>query len=261
MYSLTFRDPYLNMTRTVHALSSSHTPSDALLVLGSGLWYLRNPASGGLAAWGSMIHEMFENVKEHQGYPTRTLSSPWDTMNQSSESFLPGFLPFNPLRHSSKSAPRDFAISDAIVFLPIPDPVEAKLDAGRADTIFHSDVEAMNADLHARLSHPSPPPIVIPFVFNQLLVDEETTDGLHYSALIMRKQAEILLGWRCNDVMRDAGAPGMCCKRYNSPRPVQAIFIFTLAILIPIIAVTSHLGEYNGYRHGLIVNYQLPTPL
>ena len=133
-------------------------------------------------------------------------------------------------------------IADSIIFLPVTRPVDTRLSADRAETINHVDVEAMNSGLLARLltSHttgltPSvhtTAPIVVPTVFNDLLVPEETDDGLHYSVKIVKKQAEILLGYRCNDAASEMS--GVCCRKDRQVTPIQVIVLFFVCAWAPL---------------------------
>jgi hypothetical protein len=138
--------------------------------------------------------------------------------------------------------PGQTGIADSIVFLPVTRPEDSRLNADRAETINHVDVEAMNSGLLARLltSHTSgltpsihtTAPVIIPTVFNDLLVPEETDDGLHYSAKIVKKQAEILLGYRCNDVASDMS--GACCRREKRVTVIQVIVLFFVCAWAPL---------------------------
>lgn len=256
MDKLIHRDPYLNSTKThelLHSTSIAPNPS-ALLVMGSGLWYLRNPDSGGLSAWGEMIHSTFESFKIAQGSPSSPLQNPWDTLNARSGLFgssHAGSVLDHSKRQLLKPSSTSFSLSDAIIFLPVVDAVQSRLSPARAQSIQHTDIEAMNADLLARLAHPDPPPIVLPTVFNEMLPEEETTDGLHFSDKIMDQQAQILLGWRCNDVLKESGASpqGACCKRYRWVRPMQGLLVLLLAVWAPMgVVLGSRLGE-SSIRH------------
>jgi hypothetical protein len=206
-----------------------------------------------------MIHKTFESLKQHQGMPKTALMAPWDTMELGSGVTAPGLLPYDDTERSAAVADvqrrrlagrkyGDFALADAVIFLPVVEAVSDRLSPPRAETILHTDIEAMNADLFARLAHPNPPPVVIPAVFNHLLVDSETEDGLHFSEKIMNKQAELLLGWRCNDAMRSQSSKGICCRRFEWTRPVQAMVLFLLVLWAPLgRVVTARLCKPSAF--------------
>ncbi|KAG6912037.1 hypothetical protein DXG01_000285 [Tephrocybe rancida] len=164
-----FWDPFLNSTHTFDLVQSArddvHRP--ALLVLGSGLWYLRySNSSGGLPAWeANMEHILAEVAKS----------------------------PVKP--------------ADNVVILPVEQVVPSKLNQDRADSLRLSDIDAMNSDLSHRINPSSSGllfsgkpayPVSLPLVFNELLAPSETDDGLHFSELVVKTQATILLNLRCS---------------------------------------------------------------
>lgn len=226
------RDPWLNSTETTQFLSTTPANPTSLLVIGSGLHYLRHPSSGGLGAWTKTIRKTFDQLRANQGTPRARILQPWDSMKTTHFSLFPGVLPDNS-NIEARQAAHDFGLSDAVIFLPVMKPVEDKLTAERKE-IRHSDVELMNAVIEGQLNEENPPPIVVPSVFNELLIDNQTTDGLHYSDTIVNKQAELLLGWRCNDALRYKGQQGTCCARYKTIRPLQALILLFLGVWAPV---------------------------
>ncbi|KZT30628.1 Cas1p-domain-containing protein [Neolentinus lepideus HHB14362 ss-1] len=204
-------DPFLNSSRVADIvasgldLSAPARPSPhsrpALLVLGSGLWYLRySESSGGLPAWESNVEKILNSISV--------------TSSQ---------------------------MADEIVMLPVEEVVPVKLTRERADTMRMPDIDAMNSDLYHRINPPSsdtirlfypsrpPMPVSFPAVFNLMLDPSRTDDGLHFSDDVVRIQANILLNSRCNHVLpKKFPFDKTCCRRYPWP---SSIYLASVAVM------------------------------
>lgn len=210
---LFYWDPFLNGTHALDILrSGTKSGRPSLAVFGSGLWYLRHRDSGGIAAWEAMIDRTYSII------------------SQNSEN-----------------------IADQIVWLPVEEPVSSKLSAERSATIHPSDVEAMNADLIHRVT-PAPPsfsfsseyvvpskpskrkvPVSLPIALNLMLDDSQTADGLHFSAPILKAQANLLLNLRCNDVLpKRFPLDKTCCRSYPTPPFLEILVLFVLVAWGPL---------------------------
>ncbi|KAG1757657.1 10 TM acyl transferase domain found in Cas1p-domain-containing protein [Suillus lakei] len=205
-----FWDPYLNTSGTL-SLVHGHLPSlgvddrPAMLVLGSGLWYLRYAhTTGGLSAWEANMESLLESVSAVQTKP-----------------------------------------ADEVVMLPVEDIVHSKLSPERAETMHSSDVDAMNSDLHHRInpspgiysifsSSPAALPVSLPLVFNKMLDDASTQDGLHFSDDIVKAHANVLLNLRCNNVWpKTSPFDKTCCRAYPSPSFLQLAILAAVVVYGP----------------------------
>lgn len=199
-------DPFLNTTSALALINlqydeQSERPS--LLVLGSGLWYLRHAdTSGGLSAWEANIETHIEAINGARIKP-----------------------------------------ADEVVFLPVEGIVSSKLSSERLNTMHSSDIDAMNSDLYHRikpsansswsqlLQSVSSGRISLPSVFNKMLDDSQTQDGLHFTDAIVKAQANILLNLRCNDGWpRTVPMDKTCCRMYPWPGPVQSVVLANLLL-------------------------------
>lgn len=206
-----FWDPFLNSSHMDDIIYSQLGGSSikgapsrrpALLVLGSGLWYLRySGSSGGISAWEAKLES--------------TLSAITDARVK---------------------------LADEIVVLPIEEVVPAKLSHERANSMRLSDIDAMNSDLLHRIHPPAADslgllgsvasmPVSLPLVFNQMLDPLQTEDGLHYSDTVVKAQANVLLNLRCNDVLpKQFPFDKTCCRKYPWPNSLQLV-ILGIAVL------------------------------
>ncbi|TFY83996.1 hypothetical protein EWM64_g4 [Hericium alpestre] len=201
-------NPYADeiLHEKIPAVSPSGAPLSerpTLLVLGSGLWYLRYAdTSGGLSAWEANIENILGSIQKARS-----------------------------------------KLADEIVILPIEDVISSKLSYERASTMLAPDRDAMNSDLYHRiypvsssgfgLVSSSKPrvPVSLPLAFNEMLDPSQTEDGLHFSDAIVRAQANILLNLRCNEEMPKVfPLDKTCCRSY--PMPSVLHFIVLAAVLL-----------------------------
>ncbi|KAF8560288.1 Cas1p-domain-containing protein [Imleria badia] len=203
-------DPFLNTTSTLALINPpiAHSIDEqaerpTLLVLGSGLWYLRYAdTSGGLSAWEANIEAHIEAINGARNKP-----------------------------------------ADEVVFLPVEEIVPSKLSPERLNTMQSSDIDAMNSDLYHRvkpstnsswsqlLGSASSERISLPSVFNKMLDDSQTQDGLHFSEAIVNAQANILLNLRCNNEWPQTfPMDKTCCRMYPWPGPVQSVVLASLLL-------------------------------
>ncbi|KDQ63480.1 hypothetical protein JAAARDRAFT_29500 [Jaapia argillacea MUCL 33604] len=235
-------DPFLNATQTYNRLNSYNGRGSttqrpphgrpALLVLGSGLWYLRYAdSSGGLPAWEITVENILETIARGRFKP-----------------------------------------ADEVVLLPIEEVVMSKLSQPRATTMRLSDIDAMNSDLFHRINPPSGSalnlfyprepsmPISFPLVFNRMLDASQTDDGLHFSDSLVRLQANVLLNLRCNDVLpKKFPMDKTCCRSYPWPSPLHFIVVAAVVLWGPYaLALTWQQGS-KSFGASLLSSEQMPA--
>ena len=209
-----FWDPFLNTSRTFDVLQRTKNGTMAderptLLVLGSGLWYLRYAnTSGGLPSWEANMERIMKILTDNLDKP-----------------------------------------ADQVVILPVEQVIPAKLSHDRALSIRPSDIDAMNSDLRHRIHRPwhnalsvhmPSPSVAFPIVFNQMLDASRTEDGLHFSDSLIELQANILLNLRCNDFLpKKFPLDKTCCYTYPWPSFLHSVILGFAVVWGPIVYLLS----------------------
>ncbi|KAF5312144.1 hypothetical protein D9619_003453 [Psilocybe cf. subviscida] len=237
-------DPFLNSSYAHEAITgarantlashSHHRPgppqAPAMLVLGSGLWYLRYAdTSGGISAWEQRMEEVFKTLGS-VGMP-----------------------------------------ADEVVILPVSQVVPSKLIPEREQTMRPSDIDAMNSDLYHRINPPTetsryflpphvdPLPVAFPLVFNSMLHESLTQDGVHYSNPLVKLQARILLNLRCNDYLPKVFPLNKtCCSRYPMPSLLHLIFLGFAFTLGPFLCYRVFTSGFGGLYGAILGKQTLP---
>lgn len=195
-------DPFLNDTAAARLLSGNYVDDDgqapALAVIGSGLWYLRHPSSGGLPAWHSTVDHIFDSVKPGSRQVADELV------------LLPVTRPVESKLNAARAATMHADDTDAMN-----EYLSRKLH----------DTRAANRER-----------LAVPRVFNAIHdgAQDETDDGLHYSDTITRTLANVVLNLRCNDALeRRFPFDKTCCSRYPTPNWVQVLMLAFLLAYAP----------------------------
>lgn len=205
-------DPFLNSTAFDQLLRGQYgkTGPPTLLVVGSGLWYLRHHQP--VELWTERIDRLFSAV-------------------------LGG-------------ADGKLSIADEVVLLPVEVPVEDRLSDDRKQTLTRPAVDAMNAELVARFEADPTIGLAFPSVFNQMETGgagDLAQDGLHFGDEMVRTQARILLNLRCNDVLvKKFPLDKTCCYQYPTPNWVQ---ILLLTVVVGFAPLAMHLGPGSSLSH------------
>jgi N-acetylneuraminate 9-O-acetyltransferase len=215
-----FWDPFLNTSRTydIVGLTKNGTSLDSeddvqrtgLLVLGSGLWYLRYD---GLSSWEANMEHILNSLARNRAKPADEVV----------------ILPVEQVVASKLTHERAMSIRPS------------DIDAMNSD-LFHR-INPPLKDILSIFSRPTPPvPVALPRVFNEMLDASQTEDGLHFSHALVKLQATILLNKRCNNVLpKHFPFDKTCCSRYPWPSPLQLVILIAAVLWGPI----AYLGSYQ----------------
>jgi hypothetical protein len=127
-------------------------------------------------------------------------------------------------------------LADEVILLPVQVVVDYKLSPDRRATVHADDIDAMNADLAARLDPSNGQRSALSIAgapaFNSMVAgaEAETEDGLHFSDTISRLRATLVYNFRCADVLpKKFPLDKTCCSAYPQPNFIQlALLAFFL---------------------------------
>jgi hypothetical protein len=217
-------DPYLNTSLTREFINLPTKTGNAteilsrkpsLLILGSGLWYLRYPESGSLPAWEANIEATLNAI-------ARARTKPADEIVM---------LPIEEVVSSKLSTDRASSMQSS------------DIDAMNSD-LFHRVHPPSRSSLNLFSASLPTIPVSLPLVFNQMLDPSQTEDGLHFSDDVVKAQANILLNLRCNDILpKSFPLDKTCCRKYPWPSVLQMIILGVAILWGPYtLCMSYHLG-------------------
>ncbi|KAL6310128.1 O-acetyltransferase [Sparassis latifolia] len=238
-------DPYLNASSTHSYLSAPMIASPsagplsdrpALLVLGSGLWYLRYPDSGGLPAWESMVKSTLAALSRARTLPADKVV----------------VLPIEDVVSAKLSRERTASMHASDIDAMNSDLHHRIRPPALSDPFrFFPDPKAPSA---------APPPVALPLVFNHMLDPSQTEDGLHFSDAVVAMQANVLLNLRCNDVLpKKFPMDKTCCRRYPWPSPLHSIVLAAAILWGPVCVMLSRRLGPRTPDQPLISDHEVPA--
>ncbi|CAG8495275.1 6600_t:CDS:2 [Diversispora eburnea] len=228
-------DPYLNSTEINDILFSQQSYSNSIkpsiLFLGTGLWYLRYPDSGGYDSWQKKIDTIIDSFTSQIDITTKS---------EKSEN-----------------------ISDSIFLSPVENLIYEKLSQVRANTMHQEDIDKMNnylafkrqEILELRNDFMKQDDFNIPFVFNKILkgIPDATEDGLHFNDELLNVHMDILLNFRCNNIIpKKIPFDNTCCFRYPKGNWIQTLIITSITLFVINLPIIIYYRTYESNTLGFI---------
>lgn len=198
-------DPYLNSSRTLQTLKARGESQKRLLVLGSGLWYLRySKLAGGVTVWEDNMKSLIDVIKSSKDTTDMVI-----------------ILPVQEFIYSKLSTDRAETLT--------------KTDIDGMNAILAGQVQKNTFLDHNSTEFSIYPRVVLPTILNGMLDPNETIDGLHFSRRIVEQQVNLLYNLRCNDALPKAAPHDRtCCYSYPTPSMVHLIVIFSAIAWAPL---------------------------
>ncbi|KAF9359703.1 hypothetical protein BGX26_011651 [Mortierella sp. AD094] len=188
-------DPYLNTTKTQSLLSISEKRKPSILLVGSGLWYLRySEFSGGIEQWQLLMEKLIPQM----------------------------------------SNPRLEPLAQHLFVSPITAVNPERLSEERRKTILPRDINIMNdylRDLTKRSTVVTP----FSWNQLTETAPSQTIDGLHFPENVVQVQADILLNYVCNNKLpKEAPMSSTCCYDYPDNRWFQTLMLGIFLVWLPL---------------------------
>ncbi|KAF9535382.1 O-acetyltransferase [Crepidotus variabilis] len=221
-------DPFLNSTYTRWILGdalkeklmkSKNPQRPAMVVMGSGLWYLRYAnTSGGISAWEQTMDKVFTRLALDPMPADEVVILPVEHLATSK---------LTPVRADTMH-PSDIEAMNSELYHRINPLTQSNAFQTRFKT----------------LSDPSR--VSLPLVFNKMVDPSLTDDGLHYYDSLLKVQARVLMNLRCNDVMpKTFPLNKTCCNRYPTPAWMHSIALLLVLLSGPIVV---YFASKSGFR-------------
>jgi hypothetical protein len=202
-------DPYLNTSRTIDLLEGRAKNKPSLLVMGSGIWYMRRTGANYLTEWKSAIDRIFDGAKK-TSIADRIMMSPVE-----------------------------------IVYYDLMIPERKETLTIDKITIMNNYLRERETNIRNPVT-PIVVPFVWNEIV--VTTTNQTEDGLHFKPPVTKAQAQLALNYRCNQQLEKSfPMVNTCCNTYPHPKWYQsAIFIFFLCTIpLGFLAIQSTSGKYS----------------
>ncbi|KAG0312534.1 hypothetical protein BGZ99_009453 [Dissophora globulifera] len=216
-------DPVLNSTKAAELftepdtqlIGSEENPIPSIILVGTGLWYLRYPEwSGGMERWQQVMERLIQQM----------------------------------------SNPRIAPLAQQLFISPIPAVNSEKLSEERARKLFPEGINYMNSFLKEATAD-SPVSVPFAWNKMTETAANETHDGLHYAERVMTVEADILLNFVCNNKLpKVSPMDATCCYEYPSMRWFQALMLVIFLVWIPTgFVVHTYYPQHSAFFPSLAI--------